>query len=539
VQGNDGPAGAGDLSAALARAEAARDAGQLAAGLAAAEQAWRLAADAPAPLRLRAGRLLLHFRYRSGALWALVDAGLEVLPLMRDDPTLPAAELIDTLRMVTLSAADVGRFEDAMAAGREAHALALDASDRARLSLCVNAMGCLYERIGDPWHAERLLLDALALGRDCGDRHAIFVALNNLTAVLIGAYYLLEGDADGAERQAVLERALPHAEEAMATAQAMPDRFYLAFVQGNRGEALAHLGRLAEARADLTASMQLCREGGFDAQAWRVAVSWGELLLREGDAAGAWAHVQQALQASAAAEARNTQLRLHHTAWRAARALGRIDDALHHLEQYERREHARMLSQLRGRSQLFVTAIEAEQVRRQAAHADERAARAEVSARIDQLTGLGNRRELDLRWGPLAQRVQAQGQPLALAMLDLDHFKQVNDRFGHDVGDAVLVALARLLRENTRGDDLVIRTGGEEFLLVLPDADPGRALEVCERLRQRVAAHDWQSLADGLRVTVSVGLAAAPPYDRRALVGRADTALYAAKRGGRNRVQTA
>jgi diguanylate cyclase (GGDEF)-like protein len=107
------------------------------------------------------------------------------------------------------------------------------------------------------------------------------------------------------------------------------------------------------------------------------------------------------------------------------------------------------------------------------------------------------------------------------------------------VGDAVLVALARLLQDNLRGDDLIIRTGGEEFLLVLPEAGPERALEVCDRLRQRVARHAWEGLAPGLQVRLSIGLAAAPPYDLRALVGRADTALYAAKRGGRDRVQLA
>lgn len=526
------------LDAALAQAEAARLSGALADGLAAAERAWTLAADADAAQRLRAGLLLLHFRYRSGALWGLVDAGLEVLPLMRDGDATPG-ELIDTLRMVTLGAADVGRFEEAMALGHEAHRRSLEAGDRPRLSLSTNALGCIYERIGDPWHAERLLLDALAQGRDCGDRHAVFVALNNLTATLIGAYYLLQGGTPADELQATLQRALPHAEQALAMAEALGDRFYLAFVRGNRGELLVHLGRLDAARADLEASMLLCREGGFEAQAWRIGCSLGELRLREGDPAGAWDHLRQALQASAGADARSTQLRLHHAAWRAARALGQPEQALHHLEQYQRLEHARLLSQLRGRSQLFVTTVEAEQVRLEAQSAGERAARAEVSARVDQLTGLGNRRELDLRWAPLVQRLQAEGLPLALAMVDLDHFKRVNDRFGHAVGDAVLVALAKLLRENMRGDDLIIRTGGEEFLLVLPEALPERALEVCERLRQRVAAHGWELVAPGLRVSLSIGLAAAPPYDLRTLIARADAALYAAKRGGRNRVQVA
>lgn len=109
----------------------------------------------------------------------------------------------------------------------------------------------------------------------------------------------------------------------------------------------------------------------------------------------------------------------------------------------------------------------------------------------------------------------------------------------HAVGDRVLAALAQMLRENTRGSDLVARIGGEEFLLVLPDAPPADALEVCERLRARVAMHDWGQLAPGLTVTPSLGLAHAPGYAAQRLFERADAAMYRAKNLGRNRVETA
>ena len=104
------------------------------------------------------------------------------------------------------------------------------------------------------------------------------------------------------------------------------------------------------------------------------------------------------------------------------------------------------------------------------------------------------------------------------------------------MGDRVLVALAGVLRANTRAGDLVARVGGEEFLLALPEAGPERAAEVCERLRAQVAAHDWAALATGLTVTLSVGLTSAPPYDAETLSLRADSALYRAKAAGRNRV---
>lgn len=533
MEAADSPA----LGALIEQAEVAERADRTGEGLHLAEQAWARSAAAAPALRLRAGLALLRLRYRSGALWALVDAGLELVPLMRAQGALTAARRFDALRLLVLGAADVGRFEDAMRLGHEAHGVARDAGDAARMSLAINALGCVYERIGDPWHAEDLLLDALAQAQESGDTAAVSAARNNLAAILLGAYYLVGESGPAAEREALMVRALTHADEALKLARASGDRYPLVFALGNRGEVLVHLGRLEEAATELEASMGLCRESGFDAQAWRIAVSLGELGLRAAQPERAWEHLQWARQAIAGRNARNTLLRLHHAAWRAARALGWSQQALEQLERYQALEHERLLLQLRGRSQLFVTTIEAEQVRLEAARAAERAARAEVHARVDELTGLGNRRELEQRWPPLAQRLQAGQLPLALAMVDLDHFKQVNDRFGHAVGDAVLVTLARLLRENTRGDDLVIRTGGEEFLILLPEAGPERALEICERLCRRVSRYGWQALAPGLQVRLSVGLASAPPYDLRVLSERADAALYAAKRGGRDRVQ--
>jgi diguanylate cyclase (GGDEF)-like protein len=129
-----------------------------------------------------------------------------------------------------------------------------------------------------------------------------------------------------------------------------------------------------------------------------------------------------------------------------------------------------------------------------------------------------------------------------LALIDVDHFKAVNDAFGHAAGDAVLVTLAQLLRENTRASDVLARFGGEEFVMLLPDMTLDRAAEVCERLRERVLAYPWAqaaSVTTDLAVTISIGLVAAPLYDMTTLMARADAALYAAKRSGRNRLVVA
>jgi len=527
----------------LTQAEAARDQGSsaeaLARGGAAAEAAWpQIAADDRARRR-RGGLLLVHFRYRSGALSSAVDAGLEILPLLRE--TGPDAELVELLRTIALCAVDAHRFDDALHCAEEAHRVAQALGDPGWLSLATNTLGCFFERSGDPWQAERLLNEAVDIARPlAGPWRPLFGALNNLAAVLIGAHYLLRDAVPLEEARAPLQRALPAVQEAVAQARQLQDPFALVFVLGNLGEILVHLGNASGARAALEEAMAGARAGGYEAQMHRIGCSLGELLVLEGHpgpARDALAAVLSALLAAApAADQPVTRLRLHHALWRAESALQRPAAALSHLEQYLKLERQRAVTQLQSQSRLFVTRLEAEQARLEARRQGERADTLEVDVRHDPLTGLGNRREVAHRWPEMLRHAQAADSPLSVAMVDLDMFKQVNDRHGHALGDRVLVALAQLLRAATRSADLVARVGGEEFLLLLPDTPPQRALEVCERLRQRVASYAWSNLAQDLKVTLSIGVASTPPLDAAALTRRADEALFRAKAQGRDRV---
>ena len=163
----------------------------------------------------------------------------------------------------------------------------------------------------------------------------------------------------------------------------------------------------------------------------------------------------------------------------------------------------------------------------------------ELSER-DPLTGLYNRRYVDSELAALCTRAVDLGHPFVVALLDLDHFKRVNDLRSHEVGDQVLARLARLLVASTSEAPgaWVARMGGEEFLLVLPDTEEGTASRLLERVRATVEAHPWDDLTSGLPVTVSIGWASAPldGSDRALLLSRADMSLYAAKRAGRNTV---
>jgi two-component system, cell cycle response regulator len=157
----------------------------------------------------------------------------------------------------------------------------------------------------------------------------------------------------------------------------------------------------------------------------------------------------------------------------------------------------------------------------------------------DSLTGLHNRRYLEGHLKTLVAQAIASGRSLSVMISDIDHFKAVNDTYGHDGGDAVLREFAQRLRRNTRGMDMAGRLGGEEFLIIMPDTDLARAYQVGERLRACVAANVFEVSSESrARVTTSCGIATIehPSDTPETLFKRADLALYSAKRSGRNRV---
>lgn len=158
----------------------------------------------------------------------------------------------------------------------------------------------------------------------------------------------------------------------------------------------------------------------------------------------------------------------------------------------------------------------------------------------DELTGLPNRRAIEQLAAQALARHRRHGQPLTVLMLDIDHFKQINDRLGHAAGDAVLIRVAQACAGAIRQHDKVGRVGGEEFLIVLPGSRDADARQVAERLRTAVQQLRFDDLHAGVQVTVSIGLAQAEAHcTLPALLHRADTALYRAKRLGRNRIEAA
>jgi diguanylate cyclase (GGDEF)-like protein len=166
---------------------------------------------------------------------------------------------------------------------------------------------------------------------------------------------------------------------------------------------------------------------------------------------------------------------------------------------------------------------------------------AERRAQTDSLTGALNRRSLVERLQAACFRARSRGLPISLLFIDLDHFKEINDSYGHLAGDACLRAIIPPIQAELRQSDVVGRYGGEEFVVILSSADAAAAEPLAERIRKRVAEIRVEGYGKPIRLTCSIGVATSDTlgvWDEH-LIARADEAVYAAKRSGRNRVKLA
>lgn len=161
-------------------------------------------------------------------------------------------------------------------------------------------------------------------------------------------------------------------------------------------------------------------------------------------------------------------------------------------------------------------------------------------AETDPLTGLANRRQFEADAEKEFQRAETYGLPLTLCLLDLDHFKRINDTYGHAAGDTALLEVTRICRHRLRGSDVIARLGGEEFVFLLPGTNARDAVTLCESLRSAIAEHPVEHEGTSFRLTGTIGAAERRlGEDFPTVLARADEALYRGKRGGRDRVTVA
>lgn len=438
----------------------------------------------------------------------------------------------------------LGKYAESLDYLQEAHAIYAEADDtrgmaNARLSMGIVHSKCCDHAIGSG-HYKAALGPYMALN----DHPATVRTLNN-----IGLNQRNLGSFD--ESLATFDRALDLADTHSLTAL-MPSLW------GNRGRTLLALGRLDEAAAAFDRHAQ-----GVKGSAWLNSNLDAQLgIAQVAHARGEHAEVVALLRQLLPQLAKDSPLDDEVRAWGLlAESLEAQGDAAGALVAYKHlRERERVWLDMRANTRMRASAVmtDLDAARREAkeehrlrdelakAHAAlaiesaERRARADElyrQSREDGLTGLPNRRDFTERMAEERRRAQTFGEALCIVMIDIDHFKRVNDAHGHAAGDQALIEVARRLRSALRPGDLVARLGGEEFAALLPHATTNEATTLCERLREAVAessiAINGKSVT--MDVTISVGCTRhVPPESTDAALSRADARLYAAKRAGRN-----
>lgn len=407
---------------------------------------------------------------------------------------------------------ELGAYEDALRALQMSLAIDSSGLDLARQSTTHLQLGRILLRQGEPMLAAEHLCTAVTLSRRTGNHRDLCDALLGLAKVQL---------AQGEEVAADLSL-----NEAFALAHQTDDLWRQGAVQLALGRMLLGQRRHEEALPRLEAALQLAELGKDIALRAEAHETLGELAEARGDFRAALAHVRQFHGLRHQQHGERVQGQLRGFLLRGAR-----------------RDLAREAEGERQRSQHLANELDAARRAEQEKQRllEQLAAQTEMLqqlSREDGLTGVANRRWLDLQLASEFERARRFGHPLSLVMLDLDHFKSINDRFTHQVGDQVLRAVAALLRDGCRQSDLVGRYGGEEFVLLLVETPLERALQTCELLRQRLVEFAWERVHPELRrVSFSAGVVSnAQSADLVALLAAADERLYRAKAAGRDRV---
>lgn len=451
-------------------------------------------------LRCRALVLQAAVMLQRGDLHGALTLTTEASPFAETDAV--SAELAAVKSQLNFFA---GSYPESLQQARRAIELA-DRSGDLPLRVFVRRYACVVlGNLGvDDW-PERLQ-DVLALSVEAGDPWEEAMSRNDL------AHFTMEqGDLDGAEREI-------GAGLAAAASLAPRNRFATAVLHVTHAEIRLRAGRAEDGLADARHAVELLAAMGEPNPyllAMSVVIEVQALLAlgRLDEAERAGQHTVERL-GEHVPQARSMILR---TVAEALNEAGRAAEAYRVLTRAVEIER-RAFQELAGLQRDLERAT-----------LEIRAAREQADR--DYLTGLHNRRYL-------AREVDRHlAAPLSVAVVDLDDFKGINDRFGHDVGDRVLMRVAALLLGGVRGQDLVVRTGGEEFLVVMPETETRAAAACCERLRRMIREEPWDGVAPGLTVTTSVGVASADDANNlRMLTEVADQRLYEAKRAGRDRV---
>jgi diguanylate cyclase (GGDEF)-like protein len=433
---------------------------------------------------------------------------------------------------------------DAVIEAETAIELAERSADRSEIIRALDSTSVVFTMLKQPDRALSFSERAVELSRSCDFPHP--VALVDLAEATMQAALLATSTGTAEGLRPAVSAALATTREALDLARARGDGWLERLAINNLAEYSLHSGNTEAAETILK---EFDQAAGEATDRCRLHHWWigGRVLAARGSFAEALGPLNACRRLAVAVNDLETATPCYRDLSDAYANLGEFESALAAYRAYHEC-YVRLASEsAQRRARIYALQREADELRAAATEAELRAASLAASNEFlareaerltrtsleDPLTGLPNRRRLDVAFLDLLTT----GAPFALAMIDVDHFKQVNDRFSHPVGDAVLRTIADLLAGGARIDDLVVRYGGEEFALLMRGTDLTIAERACERLRLAVQGHDWGSLRPDLAVTISIGVAASTEDSAHdAIVALADLRLYQAKQRGRNRV---
>ncbi len=454
-----------------------------------------------------------------------------------------APRLAKSLSLMAEFLADIG----APAAAATA-TLAIEVAERAEdpgaLARANMAFGLVLFMAREPEKALPFSERAVTLSRQAGN--GLPVAVINWAEAVLLAGLQAAARGDEAALAAAVARAVALTREALAEARRSGDGWLARLALNNIADYSMHIGDTATAAAALA---EVADTAGVPTVRCRAnhLTSRAKLLAGQGKLQAAKLTFEDCLDVLRDSDYLEIELMCQQELAKLLERMGRFEDAL----AAHRRFHdcfARIASAGAQRlARLAALSSEMQALRATAARAQSLAAslvrsNAELAREAerllranleDALTRLPNRRRLEMA----LEELSISGAPFACAMLDVDHFKQINDQFSHDVGDAVLRRIGEIFRDVARHNDLAVRFGGEEFALLVWTADARLGWLLCERLRAAIADADWGAIQRGVAVTISAGLACSGEATSPAGVLKlADARLYEAKRRGRNRL---
>ncbi|PYP84461.1 MAG: hypothetical protein DMF61_19845 [Blastocatellia bacterium AA13] len=490
-------------------------------------------------------------------------------------------------------------FETAMARSNEALKLFEKLQDPSGQASAINTIGNVYFRLSDYPAALEFHFRSAKICEDIADRRGLAYAFNNIGNVYFGlseyssaiesyskSLRLSEelGDVTGVpsilnnignvyQKLDESANAIDSYKKSLETSARIGDR-------ASESAALSNLGFVYGSLGDYESSLDYYLKGLAVAQELRdryvestTLAQIGILNTKDGHPDKALVYLRRALSMAEEIGSKEWVYESHRALADTYEATGDLSRALHHQKLFNRIKEEVFNSETDQRVKQLVIKFEVERSEREAeiyrlknvelanAYQDlqrlngalqeaneqksrlveqlqQQAEELERKTYEDSLTGLFNRRYLDLRLPLEFERGRRFGHALTVALADLDFFKKVNDRFSHQTGDQVLKAIAGIFKSNCRAIDIVVRYGGEEFVLVLVETPLSKAAALCERIRNSVARYDWKSIQSGLSLTVSFGLAGNLRLGAsEKLLAAADAKLYEAKQGGRNQVR--